>query len=231
LVRLPLIGAAAAASAFLLISGAAAAPVYPVTAGTLTYINSYLGSGLGDNFNFTGPLVSITGGGATAVAYSGLQSLNVPFAFSLLLAIDDTGDESGPAMANGTPYASVQYTGTAAVHATSDVTLTSGHLMVSVPGFIDGTLNVCNTSAICSGGGGIPDHVFDVSFPPLTGTLTLTFEQFNGGSTYDLTNAAFTTSIPEPASWWFVAAGLGLVTMLRRATRKHEPGFVAPSEP
>ena len=221
MVRLPLFPTAAAAFAILFVSGAAAAPIYPVNAGTLTYVNNYLGSGLGDNFMFTGPLVSITGGGATAVAYSGLQSLGVPFSFTLLIAIDDTGDESGPAVGNGTPYASVQYTGSAAVHATSPVTLTAGHLTVSVPGFIDGSLNVCNTSAICSGGGGSPVHVFDASFPPLAGTLTLTFAQFNGGSTYDLTNAQFTApSVPEPSSWFLMVAGLGLVTTLKRLIRR-----------
>src|SRR5690348_13005083 len=145
MIRLSLIRTAIVAFVILLVSGAAAAPVYPVSAGTLTYQNSILGFGLTDSFTFTGPLVSITGSGATAVAYSSLQSLNVPFAFSLALAIDDTGDESGPAIANGTTYASVQYENSsiAMVHASSNVTITSGHLTVSVPAFIDGALFVC----------------------------------------------------------------------------------------
>ena len=204
------------------VSGLQAVPVYPVTAGTISYVNNYLGSGLGDSFNFTGPMVSIAGSGATAVAYSNLPMLNVPFSFSLPIAIDDTGDESGPAMANGVNYPSVQYVNgsSAIVSALSNVTLTSGHLTVAVPGQITGSLMVCNPANICAFGGGVPMHVFDASFN-LSGTLTLTFAEFNLGSTYTLTNASFTTStVPEPGSWAYVALGWIAVCVARQAARR-----------
>jgi hypothetical protein len=194
-----------------------AAPVYPVDSGSITYVNSILGAGLTDNFHFTGPLVSITGSGATAVAYSTLQSLGVPFPFSLNLDIDDTGDESGPAIANGINYPSVQYpnSATAAVTALTNVTITAGHLTVSVPADVTGEIDVCSPSSVCAFGGGTPTFPFDVTLN-VPGTLTLTFEQFNGGATYDLTKAQF-TSVPEPRSSWIcVLGGLTLFVAGRR---------------
>ena len=167
-----------AALALLLVSGAFAA-TYPVTAGTLSYTNDYFGA-LGDTFSFTGPQVSVAGGGATFANYTTLQSLGVPFGFSMALAIDDDDAEGGAATANGTTYPSVQYANsfsTATLHASSSVTLTSGNLTVSVPAYIDGILYVCSTLNACAYAIGTPVHVFDASFGPMTGTLTLTFAQ------------------------------------------------------
>jgi hypothetical protein len=224
--RIQTVRIALTALAVLVVPVAVAGPVpsFAVDAGSIHYVNNYFGT-LSDTFSFTGPSLAIQGSGATEAAYSGLQSLNVPFAFTLMLAIDDDGHEAGPATAGGTPYASVQYenSSSARLHALSNVTLTSGNLTVSVPGYIDGILFACNTSAICAYGGGTPVHVFDADFGTLTGTLTLTFGQFNNGSTYDLRSAVFTTgeAVPEPASWLLMAFGLGAVAKLRRVVRKN----------
>jgi hypothetical protein len=194
-------------------STAAGAPVYTATAGSAGYVNALLAmpSSLVNSFSFSGPLVGIMGSGGNNVGFTTLESLNVPFSFSVPLVIDDTGDESGPASANGTDYASVQYTGDASISSTSPITLTAGNLTVSVPATASGTLSVCNPSGICAFGGGVPDHVFDVDFA-VSGTLTVTYALFNPpvGTQYALTTASFTTAVPEPAGWMLLAEALAL---------------------
>jgi hypothetical protein len=206
-------------AAFLsLVWAAQAAPIYNVNAGTLTYLNDYLGFGLTDTFSFSGAQpVSVQGSGATAVAYAGLQSLNTAFNLTLSLVIDDTGNETGPASANGTNYGGSQYIGTATLHNSAPIVLTAGHLTVSVPGFISGELDVCTPDSTCPISGGA--NPFDVSFAPLAGTLTVTFTQFNFGSTYTLTNAQFVapaSAAPEPAGWMLCVGGLGLAGFAKR---------------
>ena len=69
-------------------------------------------------------------------------------------------------MANGTDYRSVQYpnSASAAVTALTDVTITSGHLIVSMPADVTGEIDVCSPSTICAFGGGTPTFPFDVTF-------------------------------------------------------------------
>jgi hypothetical protein len=137
------------AACLLLVCPLAATPIYNVSSGTLTYSNSYLGFGLTNSFTFTGlQPVSIQGSGATAIAYSALENANVPFNLTLGLIIDDTGNESGPASANGTSYGSSEYITVtlATLSNSSPITLTAGHLTTSVPAVISGEYTL--TSAI-----------------------------------------------------------------------------------
>lgn len=197
---------------------AKAAPVYNLNAGTLTYENSYLGFGLSDAFTFTGPQpVSIQGSGATAVADYQLESLNVPFNVTLGLVIDDTGNESGPASANGIDYGDSQYLDMGAELTNSaPIILTAGNLTVSVPAIVSGGLHICTPDATCPS----PNNPFNVSFGPLAGTLTVTFAQFNQGSTYTLTNAEFVATTPEPAAWVLALVGLCLLACRRFSGRR-----------
>lgn len=210
---------AALAFPLLFVCTAAATPIYDLNAGTLNYINSYLGFGLTNTFTFTGSQpVSVQGSGATAAAYSVLQSLNVPFNLSLGLIIDDTGNESGPASANGINYGLSQYItiNPASLTNSSPITLTAGHLTVSVPGTVSGELEVCTPDVNCPGGsnpGGAHSNPFDVAFGPLSGTLTVTYAQFNVGSQYALTSAVFATPTPEPPTWLFAFCGVALLTV------------------
>ncbi len=209
------------------IGAANAAPIYTVDAGTLSYTNQYLGSGLSDNFTFSGPQpVSIQGSGATAVAVSTLQSLNTPFNLNLSLIIDDNGNESGPASANGNNY-SAEYLDIVATHLmnSSPIVLTAGHLTVSVPATVSGEFQICAPDIACPGSpapSGTSTNPFDVAFGPLSGTLTVTYAQFNFGSQYTLTSAVFTApaSVPEPATWLIACGGLGLlgVRSIRKTT-------------
>ena len=210
---------AALAFPLLFVCTAAAAPVYNASAGTLSYSNSILGFGLSNTFTFTGPQpFSVQGSGATAVAVSVLQSLNVPFGLSLGLIIDDTGNETGPASANGINYGGSQYLDINPTSLTnsSAITLTAGHLTVSVPGTVSGELEVCSPDMNCPGGsnpGGPHTNPFDVAFGPLSGTLTVTYAQFNGGPQYSLTSAVFATPTPEPPTWLFAFCGVALLTV------------------
>jgi hypothetical protein len=192
-------------------------PIYNLTAGTLTYVNSYLGSSEGNTFSFTGPQpVSVQGSGGNNVSYTVLQALNNPFSIALSLIIDDTGNESGPASANGTNYGGSQYTSPGSLQLTNStpITLTAGHLTVSVAAVITGQMNVCTPDASCPGG----SNPFDVDFGPLAGTLTVTYAQLNEGSQYTLTNASFVApSAPEPSTLLSFAGGLALLGF---ATRK-----------
>ncbi len=200
-------------------STAAGAPVYTATAGSAGYVNALLAmpSSLENSFSFSGPLVNIMGSGGNNVGFTTLESLNVPFSFSVALVIDDTGDESGPASANGVDYASVQYTGDASISSTAPITLTAGNLTVSVPAIVSGTLSVCNPSSICAFGGGVPDHVFDVDFA-VTGTLTVGYTLFNPpvGTQYALTTASFTSAVPEPAAWMLLIGAFAFIGALKR---------------
>jgi hypothetical protein len=200
---------------------AGAAPIYSLTAGTLTYVNNFLGSAEGDNFSFTGPQpVSVQGGGGTASTYDVFQNLNVAFNITLQLLIDDTGNESGAAAANGTNYGASEYTGGAQLTNSSPITLTAGNLTVSVPAIVSGELDVCTPDVSCPGGSApnppLTSNPFDASFGPLSGILTVTYEQLNGGSNYTLTNAQFTTTTPEPSTFLFLASGAGALYLLRR---------------
>lgn len=154
-----------------------------------------------------------SGGGATAVAYSNLPALNTPFGFSQQVIIDDTGNESGAAFGNATNYPSVQFTGGLLVTASTPIVLTAGNLTVSVPASLSGTLDVCSPDNFCAFGGGASSNVFDVNFAT-PGILTVTFAQFNFGSTYTLTSAEF-TSTPEPGTWLLAPLGIALVGLRR----------------
>ena len=197
--------------AILLLSPAAfAVPIYPVTSGTATYTNDFFVA-LSNSFSFSGPLVNITGSGAT-LAQPPVENLGVPFDLTLFLIIDDNGDESGSAIGNGTSYPSVQFLdiGATAVRNSAPITLTAGQLTVSVPATLNGSVAVCSPNTFCASGGGPFSTVFDASFA-LSGTLTVTYAQFNLGSPYALTSAVFTTGVPEPATWLFSLGGLTLV--------------------
>lgn len=202
---------------------AGAAPIYSLTAGTLTYVNNFLGSTEGDNFSFTGPQpVSVQGGGGTASTYDVFQTLNVPFNITLQLIIDDTGNEAGSAAANGTNYGLSEYTATGLTELTnsSPITITAGNLTVSVPATVSGQLDICTPDVSCPGGSapnpGLTSNPFDASFGPLSGTLTVTYAQLNLSSNYTLTNAQFTTTTPEPSTFLFLGAGAAALYLLHR---------------
>jgi hypothetical protein len=196
-----------------------ATPLYNLTAGTLTYVNNFLGFSEGDMFSFTGPQpVSVQGSGGNNVSYSVFQTLNTPFTIALPLLIDDTGNESGPASANGINYGGSQYGSPGSLQLTNStpITLTAGHLTVSVAAVITGQMSVCTPDASCPGG----SNPFDVDFGALAGTLTVTYAQLNQGSQYTLTSASFTApSTPEPATFLSLAGGLALLG-LAAATKR-----------
>jgi PEP-CTERM motif-containing protein len=181
----------------LLAPTAFALPIYPATFGTASYTNNFFGV-LDNSFSFSGPLVSINGSGVTA-AQPPTENLGVPFNLTLFLIIDDNGDESGNAIGNGISYPSVQFVDLASttINNSTPITLVAGNLTVSVPATLNGLIAVCSPNNLCASGGG--SDVFDVSFA-LSGTLTVTYSQFNVGSPYALTNAVFTTGVPEPSS-------------------------------
>ena len=100
--------------------------------------------------------------------------------------------------------------GDANINNSSPITLTPGNLTVSVPASLTGTLTVCSPDHNCVFGGGPFSDVFDVDFA-LSGTITVTYAQFNVNSPYALTSAVFTT-VPEPAArWLFFLGGLALI--------------------
>ncbi len=203
---------------------AGAAPIYSLTAGTLTYVNDFLGSTEGDNFSFTGPQpVSVQGAGGNNSPYAVFQTLGVPFNITLQVFIDDTGNESGSAAANGTNYGLSEYTGSAVLTNSSAITITAGNLTVSVPAIVSGELDICTPDVSCPGGStpnpGLTSNPFDASFGPLSGTLTVTYAQLNFGSNYTLTNAQFTTTTPEPSTFLFLGSGAGALYLLRRRRR------------
>ncbi len=192
-----------------------ATPLYKLTAGTLTYINNFLGFSEGDMFSFTGPQpVSVQGSGGNNVSYTVLQTLNNPFNITLPLLIDDTGETNPaplPQMESGLCQGS-QYGSPGSLQLTNStpITLTAGHLTVSVAAVISGQMNVCAPDASCPGG----SNPFDVDFGSLAGTLTVTYAQLNEGSQYTLTSASFTTpSAPEPATFLSLAGGLALLSL------------------
>jgi hypothetical protein len=183
----------------LLAPTAFALPIYPATSGTVSYTNNFWG-GLDNSFSFSGPLVTITGSGVTS-AQPPTENLGVPFNLTLGLIIDDNGDESGSAIGNAISYPSVQFVDLAStgIHNSTPITLTAGNLTVSVPATLNGLIAVCSPNNFCASGGGPFSDVFDVSFA-LSGTLTVSYAQFNVESPYALTNAVFTTGVPEPAT-------------------------------
>jgi hypothetical protein len=214
--------AAIAALSALFHQTAAAAPIYSLTAGTLTYLNNFLGGAESDTFSFTGPQpVSVQGGGGTASTYDVFQNLNVPFNITLQMIIDDTGNEAGAAAANGTNYGLSEYTGSGVLTNSSPITISAGNLTVSVPAIVSGELDVCTPDVSCPGGSapnpGLTSNPFDASFGPLSGILTVTYAQENvGSSNYTLTNAQFTTTTPEPSTFLFLATGAAALHLLRR---------------
>ena len=196
-------------------------PVYDATSATATFVNDFFGSSFGDTFTWSGPLTNGNGGAGTAVTYTTMPTINVPFTFALNPLNDDTGDAGGAAFGNGMNYPSVDYSVYSAgldIMATNQVTLTPGNLTQSVPATFVGTLGVCSPNNFCSMGGGTFTNVFDVNFN-LQGTLTFTFEELNMSSTYFLTTATFATNAPEPGTWVTVMAGLlfvGFTAQYRR---------------
>ena len=206
-----------------------ATPIYNLTAGSLSYTNNYLGSSEGNSFSFTGPQpVSVQGGGGNNSGYNTLEQLGTPFNITLGLIIDDTGNEAGTASANGISYGLSEYiaSGTAQLMNSTPITLSAGHLTVSVAATVSGQLNVCTPDQYCAGGNtpnpSLATNPFDVSFGPLAGTLTVTYTELNQGPNYSLVSAQFVTptAAPEPAT--LLIAGIGILAMvglLRRARK------------
>jgi hypothetical protein len=194
------------------LASTAPAVTFSATAGTASYANSVLGSTLSNTFSFTGPSLSVTGSGATPFTIDTLQTLGVPFGFSVALVIDDFGTQSGPAMAGGMNFPDVQYLGPASITALAPITLGLGNLTVSVPAQVTGTITACSPFNICAFGGGIPSDVFDISFT-VPGTLTVTYALFNIGPQYSLTSARFASNVPEPATWLLSLGALALVAV------------------
>jgi hypothetical protein len=193
--------------AFLLPNAALAnaVPTYTATTGTASFtFPNEVGSGQG-SFSVTGLGVSASGGNSDPsfgprVAPPGATVLVfLPF-------IIGQGD-FGSAVAGGTSYPDLLFTGFANVSAS--LTVMTG--TETVPASWVGSLVACSPSQACANGGPGATNVFNLDFAPEPGLLTITFVPDGHGMDF-VESASFRTPTPEPPSVLLTAVA-GLLSM------------------
>jgi hypothetical protein len=155
-----------------------------------------------DSFSVSGPgIVANAGGGDPGFApQDAPQGSNL---FVILPLADLTG-AFGTAVAGGTTYGDLFFSGFAVVNA--NVVVPTGTATLRVPATWSGSLVACTPSSNCVGAGGM--NVFNLNFPDQSGVLTISFADDGTGLGFDyVTNASF-TPVPEPSSTVLILLGV-----------------------
>jgi hypothetical protein len=167
-------------------------PTYTVTGGSASFsFDSAFGFG-SSSFSVTGPGV-VASGGAGDPAFS--PNVAPPGTnIQLTLSLTDLTGAGGSAVAGGTAFDDLFFSGFAAV--TANVVFPTSAATLRVPATWDGSLVACTPSFNCMSVGGM--NTFNLNFTGQSGVLTISFDDAGGGMFFD-SSASFTT-VPEPSS-------------------------------
>jgi hypothetical protein len=175
-------------------------PTYTAQGGSASFsFDSPFGFG-SSSFSVTGPGI-VASGDAGDPAFSPIVAppgTNI----QLILSLTDLTGAFGSAVASGTAYNDLFFSGFAAV--TANVVFPTSAATLRVPATWDGSVVACTPSVSCALVGGT--NVFNLNFSGQSGVLTISFDDAGGGMFFD-SSASFTT-VPEPSSTLLLLLGV-----------------------